>query len=196
MLGVTDLDAVDVSIRISANPLQSWRELGHAARLFDVAAASYPAIPEDSESVFEQLLFESGRPMLLAPAQWPHSVGDCIAIAWNRSTETARLVSHAREILRRAREVHVIDLEGWHVDGPDGAALTHCLTDSGVPARLHAVQRGRGEPGGRILQEAHRIGADLLLKGAYTQSRLTQVIFGGATRDILRTAGLPVLFAH
>ena len=40
------------------------------------------------------------------------------------------------------------------------------------------------------------MGADLLLKGAYTQSRLRQMIFGGATRDILAHAELPVLFAN
>ena len=63
-------------------------------------------------------------------------------------------------------------------------------------ARLHQVARSRGEFGDRILHEASRLGADLLLKGAYTQSRITQVFFGGATRDILHEAGLPVMFAH
>ena len=37
---------------------------------------------------------------------------------------------------------------------------------------------------------------DLLIKGAYTQSRLRQMIFGGATRHILAHASLPVLMAH
>ena len=40
------------------------------------------------------------------------------------------------------------------------------------------------------------IGADLLIKGAYTQSRLRQMIFGGATSHILAAAELPVFFAH
>ena len=37
---------------------------------------------------------------------------------------------------------------------------------------------------------------DLLIKGAYTQSWLRQLIFGGATRHILANATLPVLMAH
>jgi nucleotide-binding universal stress UspA family protein len=56
---------------------------------------------------------------------------------------------------------------------------------------------GRGNrPGEAILAEAAAIGADLLVKGAYTQSRLRQMIFGGATSHILSAAELPVFFAH
>jgi nucleotide-binding universal stress UspA family protein len=56
---------------------------------------------------------------------------------------------------------------------------------------------GRGSrPGEAILAEAAAVGADLLIKGAYTQSRLRQMIFGGATSHILSAAELPVFFAH
>ena len=46
------------------------------------------------------------------------------------------------------------------------------------------------------LAEATAVGADLLIKGAYTQSRLRQMIFGGATSHILANAMLPVFMAH
>ena len=36
----------------------------------------------------------------------------------------------------------------------------------------------------------------LLVKGAFTQSRLRQMIFGGTTSHILANAELPVLMAH
>jgi nucleotide-binding universal stress UspA family protein len=57
------------------------------------------------------------------------------------------------------------------------------------------------EPAGRtpavtVLDECARCGADLLLKGAYTQSRLRQLIFGGATRHILAHGKIPVFFAN
>jgi nucleotide-binding universal stress UspA family protein len=47
-----------------------------------------------------------------------------------------------------------------------------------------------------ILAEARAQGADLLIKGAYTQSRLRQMIFGGATQHVLSAAELPVLLTH
>ena len=51
-------------------------------------------------------------------------------------------------------------------------------------------------PGQVFIDEARAIGADLMVKGAYTQSRLRQMVFGGATRHILASATLPVLMAH
>jgi nucleotide-binding universal stress UspA family protein len=47
-----------------------------------------------------------------------------------------------------------------------------------------------------ILDRARVLGCDLIVKGAYTQSRLRQLIFGGTTRHLLTHAGLPVLTAH
>ena len=65
--------------------------------------------------------------------------------------------------------------------------------DMGCQCRhVHATEktldsRGRG-PGDVILGEAKAMGADLLVKGAYTQSRLRQMIFGGATSSVLAKA--------
>ena len=50
--------------------------------------------------------------------------------------------------------------------------------------------------GEAVLEHANVLGCDLLIKGAYTQSRLRQFIFGGTTRYILSNATLPVLMAH
>ena len=42
---------------------------------------------------------------------------------------------------------------------------------------------------------AAEIGADLLVMGAYSHSRLREAVFGGATRDVLDRARLPVLLS-
>jgi nucleotide-binding universal stress UspA family protein len=60
----------------------------------------------------------------------------------------------------------------------------------------HIGGRGRMTAGEIFLAEAKATGADLLVKGAYTQSRLRQMIFGGATRHIIMEAEIPVLLAH
>ena len=46
------------------------------------------------------------------------------------------------------------------------------------------------------VREAMAAGADMLVKGGYTQSRVRQMIFGGATSHILANAELPVFMAH
>jgi nucleotide-binding universal stress UspA family protein len=50
--------------------------------------------------------------------------------------------------------------------------------------------------GEAILEYAAEFHADLLVKGAYTQSRLRQMIFGGATSHTLAHSKLSVLMAH
>ena len=71
---------------------------------------------------------------------------------------------------------------------------------------LFAIERGSGRrltvsldgrlTGEAVLAHANALGCDLLIKGAYTQSRLRQLVFGGTTRYILGNATLPVLMAH
>jgi nucleotide-binding universal stress UspA family protein len=67
--------------------------------------------------------------------------------------------------------------------------------------RGHAVEvvdhPGDDRPVGKVtLEEAQRLGADIIVKGAYTQSRLRQMIFGGATSYILSNVEVPVLMSH
>ena len=80
--------------------------------------------------------------------------------------------------------------------GPSGEELAAQLRHHGIPAIARHVQ-GRGRAAGEVfLEEATAIGADLMIKGAYTQSRLRQMIFGGATRHIIMEAEIPVVLAH
>jgi Universal stress protein family len=65
-----------------------------------------------------------------------------------------------------------------------------------VPAKPLTVGLDGRLTGEVVLAHAKALGCDLLIKGAYTQSRLRQMIFGGTTRYILSNAELPVLMAH
>jgi nucleotide-binding universal stress UspA family protein len=60
---------------------------------------------------------------------------------------------------------------------------------------MDAENEGRSV-GETILKISADFGADLLVKGAYTQSRLRQMIFGGPTRHLLDHATLPMIMAH
>ena len=48
----------------------------------------------------------------------------------------------------------------------------------------------------RVVPALEAAGADMLVKGAYSQSRLRQLILGGRTRHILANTTIPVLLAH
>jgi nucleotide-binding universal stress UspA family protein len=90
----------------------------------------------------------------------------------------------------------VIDFEDWGVSGPSPQDLSHTLARNGLPVETRTVPNPHGHAGDAILTAAVSLGCDLLVKGAYTQSRLRQFIFGGATSHILANTTVPVLMAH
>jgi len=182
-----------------------WREeggrqnavAGSLGRIFDIIAVERPEkLASLAEATLEDALFESGRPVLMTPPKAPTTIGERVSVAWNGSTETARTVALAMPFLKRAREVVVVSVEGGMTPGPTGEELSRSLALHGVTVSArHVPARGR-TTGQVFLEEAKEWGADLLIKGAYTQSRLRQLIFGGATRHIIMEATMPVVLAH
>jgi nucleotide-binding universal stress UspA family protein len=146
-------------------------------------------------TAFEAALFDSGRPVLMAPPKPGTTFGDNILIHWNCSTETARVIALGMPLLQKARRVLLLTVEGNTVPGPSAREALGHLEANGIAATEKIVPVRRG-PGETILAEADAFGADLILKGAYTQSRLRQMIFGGATSHILAAAERPVFLSH
>ena len=170
--------------------------LGSLARVYDVTVLSRPGGRGARMSALEAALFDSGHPVLMAPPAPPKTFGENIVIHWNASTETARAILFALPILRQAKRVLLLGIEGHIVPGPSAKDALGHLEINGIIASEKTVVPRSGRQGEAILAEARAQGADLLIKGAYTQSRLRQMIFGGATSHILSAAGLPVFFAH
>src|SRR3954470_7271724 len=174
--------------------------LGCRGRAFDLIVIGRPGAGRDEPrmATVEAALFGSGRPVLLVPPTAPEAatLGETIVVSWNGSTETARAVSFAMPLLLKARQVIVLTVKGATVEGPSGAEIAATLRLHGVTASALTHEDERRSPGAAILAQARALGADLLVKGAYTQSRLRQMIFGGPTQHILEHADLPVLLAH
>ena len=85
---------------------------------------------------------------------------------------------------------------GTGVPGPSAEQLIRYLQRNGIVAELMRTELDGRSTGEAILATAQSLGCDLLVKGAYTQSRLRQMIFGGATQHVLAHAALPVLLAN
>ncbi len=173
--------------------------VGSYGRVFDVIVLGRP----DANTIglhnraIESGLFESGRPVLLAPPTAPTKIGTNILIAWNCSTEQTRANAFAMPLIKRAERVTVLTVTGGStVPGPSAEQAIAYLRRSGVAVTPMTVGLEGRNTGEAILTAAQSIGCDLLIKGAYTQSRLRQLIFGGATSHILAHANLPVLMAH
>ena len=173
--------------------------IGSYGRVFDVIVMKR----RDERSgpihdrAIESGLFESGRPILLSPPSPPRQIATNVLIAWNCSTEQARAIALAMPLLQKADRVTVLTvIGGTGVPGPSAEQLIRYLRCNGVAAEPMRVELDGRSTGEVILASAQSLGCDLLIKGAYTQSRLRQMIFGGATQHVLANAALPFLLAN
>ena len=180
----------------NGEPMAGDGFLGTLGRAFDLTVVGQPRQAGPSITSLETALFDSGGPILIAPPRETASFGETIVVAWNGSSETARTIAFAKPLLRRGRRVVVLADDGSIRHHPPGALVQRRLELSGIAAELKLLADGRIRSGEAILEEARAIGCDLLVKGAYTQSRLRQMIFGGATNHILANADMPVFMAH
>ncbi len=173
--------------------------VGSYGRVFDITVLSRP----DANTIglhnraIESGLFESGRPILLSPPKPLKDIATNVMIHWNCSTEQSRATAFAMPLLLAAERVTVLTVSGGQaVPGPTAEQLLTHLQHNGIAAKPLTVGLEGRNTGEAILRAAKAEGCDLLVKGAYTQSRFRQMIFGGATSHILANAELPVLMAH
>jgi len=178
--------------------LMTDKNMGEYGRVFDLIAVGKPDnVTNGARSLtFESALFESGRPILIVPPQMVTGLGSSIAIAWNGSSETARSVAFAMPLLLGAADVQVLNVPHSRLTGPSADELVRNLRRHGVAARTVPMEAGSKAPGAALLEKAKLLGADLLIKGGYTQSRLREMIFGSVTSEILAETRLPVFMAH
>lgn len=182
----------------NANGLVTDIQIGSYGRIFDLVVVGRPGtdVHDARHSTLEAALFDSGRPILIAPPVATDFLGNTIAVSWNASSETARTLSMAMPFLKTAQKIVIISVSGAMVTGPSAELLATTLERQGLPVDLKIVDDTSNNAGRTILSQATKIGADLLIKGGYTQSRLRQMIFGGATSQILAEATIPVFMAH
>jgi nucleotide-binding universal stress UspA family protein len=173
--------------------------IGSHGRAFDITVMSRLGVDSTSlhQRAIESGLFESGRPVLLAPPGGAKQIATNIMIHWNGSTEQARANAFVMPLLHLADRVTVLTVVGGQdVPGPSADDILKQLQHNGIAAKPLRVELGDRSTGEAVLDAARAEGCDLLVKGAFTRNRLRQMIFGGATSHIMEHADLPVLMAH
>jgi nucleotide-binding universal stress UspA family protein len=171
------------------------------ARYHDLVVAAGTGSERLLPADLGRILFESGKPLLLAPAQTSSGRIRSVAIAWKPTPEAARAVTAAMPILSQASRVYVLQAN------EDNAAAFECAT---CMDRLVTQLRWHGlwadcryiAPGGRaapvaVQETARECDCDLLVMGAYGHSRWRETIFGGFTRAVLEDGpALPLFMMH
>jgi nucleotide-binding universal stress UspA family protein len=182
-------------------PSASWQEVtgfeselvGRLGRVFDLTVIARRGPGGSSPDTVQAALLETGRPLLLAPPAVPATLGETVLLAWNASPQAARAVTSALPFLQQAARVIIMSVGNGPEPEPSGDQLARSLAWHGIAAQVSHVKQGSRRVRDILLVEAKAMAADLLVIGAYSHSRIRQVVFGGVTEHMLDHAELPVL---
>lgn len=217
---LADRYGLDVHVERTRSRSEAVAEvMAERARTFDFTILSTEWENPQQASLLETVLFGSGGPTLLFPAErrmaTPYISENMISaaiavpeapkplrekivmIAWDGSRAAARAVHDSLPILKAVKHVTVATVD----DDKDIPArsikdLTKYLSGHGLHSKHLKLSRRAIGIGDQLQQAAINDGAALLVMGAYGRSRLREVILGGATRAVLARPLLPVLLSH
>lgn len=175
------------------------------ARFADMCVLSQDVSAADSTIGYtfsEELLFVTGRPVVFIPAEgFFDTLGRHILVAWNSSRASTRAVNDALSLVERADKVTVLAVNPEEFAKRYGALPPEQMV--GHLRRHGAAVEGvwlndipTGSIAHVVMTEAHKLGADLIVAGAFGQPRLWEKMMGGVTRDLLAGMTLPILMSY
>jgi nucleotide-binding universal stress UspA family protein len=175
------------------------------ARFADLSIVSHDGSSMDPDSGYtfsEQLLFVTGRPVVFVPSRGSFAtLGRHILVAWNSSRASARAVNDALPLIERAERVTVLAINPTVFAERYGALppqqMIEHLKRHGAAAKgiwLNNIQTA--SIASRVSAEAHKVGADLIVAGAFGHPRLWEKLMGGVTCDLLAQMNLPVFMSY
>ncbi|WP_093968585.1 universal stress protein [Actibacterium lipolyticum] len=177
--------------------------VSHRARFTDLVVMPKPYGPDkgiEDEAALEAAMFDGHAPVLVVPVAADTSdVGKRIVIAWNESAEALMAIRAAIPMLRAADYVNIAVIDPPQ-HGPDrsdpGGLLSQMLGRHGIKSEIAVLAKTMPRIADVLSRHVQDIDADLIVMGAYGHSRFREAILGGATRNMLEKAEVPVLMAH
>ncbi|WP_376874598.1 universal stress protein [Albirhodobacter sp. R86504] len=177
--------------------------IGQRARFADLVVASSP-YGEDcgsaEEAIVEAALFDARTSVLLAPKGQALTLAPRrVVVAWNQSNEALCAIRKALPVLKCAERVDitVIDPPSHGPERSDpGGQLAQWLARHGVNCEISVLAKTLPRAVDVLQRHLTDTKTDMLVMGAYGQSRLREAILGGTTRNMLESATTPVFMAH
>jgi nucleotide-binding universal stress UspA family protein len=138
-------------------------------------------------------LLDSGIPVLVLPQKKTDIPFNHIAVAWNRGAQEAQAVHATLSLLQSAEKVTFLTMGDSPKHGPSAQEMANYLKSYGIKATATKVT---GSGGAALVNGAKKVGADVLLAGAYTKGRLREMFFGGVTEYLTMKSDFPVILKH
>lgn len=202
---ITIADSAETALK-SGGPTLSFESIAgreedivaQQSRLYDMAVVPHPEADEDvsSSDALHAVLFDSGRPVLIAPREAPKTLGTRVCCAWNGSAESAAAIDAALPWLHRADARRILYSDEYQRRGPKVEGILAYLHWHEISAEAMQFKPMTKDVGAGLLGAVRDFNADLLCMGAYSHSRLRQLILGGVTRHVLENSDVPVLMCR
>jgi len=120
-----------------------------------------------------------------------------VLIGWDGSYEAANTVRGSVELIRLAAEVKVVRVqEEADEELFPSTRLLEYLSRHEVHAELIVEPAEKELAAPALISHAGRIGAETLVIGGYSHSRLGEYLFGGVTRSLLAGCPIALVIAH
>lgn len=179
------------------------RHVAGRARFADLVVMPKPYGTDrgvELEPVTEGALFDGQAPVLVVPDNREINVRPSrIVVGWNESQEALRSVRAAMPMLMDADIVHIVVIDPPQ-HGPNrsdpGGALSQFLSRHGIRAEIDVLSKTMPRVSDVMMRHVQDVNADMVVMGAYGHSRFREAILGGATRNMLEQAEVPVFLAH
>ena len=176
--------------------------VGNRARFSDLVVLPKPYGEEKGvaeEAVLEAALFAGSAPVLVLPEGISLTKPKKVVLAWNQSAEAMDSIRAALPFMKAATMTNIVIVDPPR-HGPDrsdpGGMLSQMLSRHGVRAEISVIAGTMPRTADVLARHCGDQQADLLVMGAYGHSRFREAIMGGATRDMLEAAQIPVLMSH
>lgn len=146
------------------------------------------------------LVMQIGRPLLVVPPNVCRIDLSSVLVAWKDNPEARRAIVAALPLLRQASHVTVCEI----VDEEEGSrdvslAAVHDVVDWLSRHHIHAVgevPQPSGDVSAQLTEQARRVGAGVVVAGAYGHSRFREWILGGVTQHLLQQTARCAFLAH
>lgn len=178
-------------------PLEAIARLGRVSD-FIVASRKAWSYSEEQQDKIHAALFETARPVILLPPDNKAKPIENIAIAWNGKAEASHAVARAKPFLKQAKKIWIYIAPSERTSLEQGSDLAFYLSQHGVIAQIVEIERENhhNNVGEAIHEQAVADNIDLLIMGAWSRSRLRQLVLGGLTNYMLQKAEFPVMMAR
>lgn len=146
-----------------------------------------------------RIAINSGRPVLVVPFKGEYSGSfDNIVIAWNNSRESTRAIYDSLPILAQAQNIKIVAVTETS-NQEKGHALRNillALQRHGLTVEYEPLVADNSRVPDMLYSAIGAYKADLCVMGCYGRSRMREIIFGGVTKEILKSMPIPILLSH